>query len=150
MSETSTSYKVLPVRLHGQGPTSTRYLYIKPHASAADGLPKDRAVFVTGVPVPLEGTALVELFAKFGDIERAALHGTRVSAVLLYAAPEGRDKLLKAAGKGKPIDLQLKDPTGVCGLKGNNCSNREAARGRMLRWPASKCCPSCLLLRSFG
>jgi inositol hexakisphosphate/diphosphoinositol-pentakisphosphate kinase/ribosomal RNA-processing protein 7 len=129
MSEASTSYKVLPVRLHGQGPSRTRYLYLKPHASAADGLPKDRAVFVTGVPVTLEGTALVELFAKFGDIERAALHSTRVSAVLLYAAAEGRDKLLKAAAKGEPIELQLKEPTGACGLKGDSsCADALVAK----------------------
>ena len=103
----STSYRTLPVRLLGPGPPLVRYLYIKPHslqqqlgaeAAGADsaaaagggGLPKDRALYVTGVPAQLQGTALVELFAKFGDIERAALHGSGVSAVLLYAAAKVR------------------------------------------------------------
>ncbi|EFN54303.1 hypothetical protein CHLNCDRAFT_53102 [Chlorella variabilis] len=113
----STSYKVLPVRLLGPGPATVRYLYIKPH-TGEDSLPKDRAVYIAGVPAQLQGTALVELFARYGTIERAALHGSRVSAVLLYAAAEGRDKLLKAAAKGRPLELQLQEPTGPYGLKG--------------------------------
>ena len=117
MAMASTSYKVLPVRLLGPGPATVRYLYIKPH-TGEDSLPKDRAVYIAGVPAQLQGTALVELFARYGTIERAALHGSRVSAVLLYAAAEGRDKLLKAAAKGRPLELQLQEPTGPYGLKG--------------------------------
>lgn len=115
----STSYRVLPVRLVGGGePPMTRYLYIKPHASAADSLPKERALFVAGVPAALQGTALVDLFAQFGAVERAALHGSRLSAVVLYAAAEARDKLLRAATKGRTVEVQLAEPTAPHGLKG--------------------------------
>lgn len=130
MEAPSTSYRVLPVRLQGPGcPPITRYLYIKPHASAADALPKERAVFVAGVPVALQGPALVQLFAQFGEVERAALHGSRVSAVLLYAAAEARDKLLRAAAKGRPVELQLPEPAGTHGLKGGQALLLAAAQG---------------------
>ena len=140
--EPSTSYRLLPVRLQGPGPATVRYLYIKPHASGQDSLPKDRAVYVTGVPAALQGTALVELFAKFGEVERAALHGSRVSAVLLYAAAEGRDKLLKAAAKGRPVELKLQEPAGPCGLKGEEGSTSaevEASLGhQVIPWQGQK------------
>jgi len=128
----STSYKVLPVRLTGAGPGVVRYLYVKPHASQQDGLPRERALFVTGVPVALQGPPLVELFAQFGEIERAALHGSRVSAVLLYAAAEGRERLLKAAAKGRPLELSVPQPQGPCGVKGEEgCQVRMLAVERM-------------------
>lgn len=115
----STSYRVLPVRLKTPGgPAVTRYLYIKPHSSPADQLPKERAVFVAGVPAALQGTALVDLFGRFGEIERAALHGSRVSAVLLFAAAEGRDKLMRAAAKARPVEMAAPEPEGPHGLKG--------------------------------
>lgn len=117
--EPSTSYRVLPVRLVAAGaPPVTRYLFLKPHASDADGLPKERALFVAGVPLALAGPPLVELFASFGEVERAALHGSRTSAVLLFAGAEGRDAAMKAAAKGRARELRLPEPTGPCGLKG--------------------------------
>lgn len=124
MAEASTSYRVLPVRLVAPsgGPPLTRYLYIRPHSSPEDGLPKDRAVFVAGIPQQLQGTALVDLFTRFGEIERAALHGSRVSAVLLYAAAAGRDKLMRATGKRRAVELQLPEPPEPHGLKGAHCS----------------------------
>jgi hypothetical protein len=131
MGEASTSYRILPVRLLGSGPSIIRYLYIKPHAATQEGLPKDRTLFVTGVPAQLQGTALVELFANFGVIERAALHVTRVSAVLLFAAAAGRDMVLKAAAKGRPVELQLPEPSGPCGLKGE-------AAAAMGKWVVSR------------
>lgn len=120
MAEASTSYRVLPVRLISPsgGPPLTRYLYVRPHSNPEDGLPKDRAVFVAGIPLQLQGTPLVDLFGQFGDIERAALHSTRVSAVLLYAAAAGRDKLMRATGKRRPVQLQLPEPQETHGLKG--------------------------------
>ncbi|KAL4429356.1 hypothetical protein ABPG77_005130 [Micractinium sp. CCAP 211/92] len=115
----STSYSLLPVKLTGPGggPAVTRYLYIKQHASPADGLPKERALFVAGIPAALQGPPLVELFARYGEVERAALHGSRVSAVLLYRAAEGLAALLKAAAKRRPLELRLPEPQGPCGLK---------------------------------
>lgn len=117
---TSTSYRLLPVQLtgHGGGPAVTRYLYVKQHASAADGLPKERALFIAGIPAAFQGPPLVELFARFGEVERAALHGSGVSAVLLYHAAEGLAALLKAAAKGRPLEIRLPEPQGPCGLKG--------------------------------
>lgn len=116
----STSYSLLPVKLTGSGggPAVTRHLYIKQHASPADGLPKERALFVAGIPAALQGPPLVELFARYGEVERAALHGSRVSAVLLYRAAEGLAALLKAAAKRRPLELRLPEPQGPCGLKG--------------------------------
>lgn len=122
MAEASTSYRVLAVRLISPsgGPPLTRYVYVRPHSSPEDGLPKDRAVFVAGIPQQLQGTALVDLFGRFGEIERAALHGTRVSAVLLYAAAAGRDKLMRATGKRRAVELQLPEPPEPQGLKGEH------------------------------
>lgn len=120
MEAPSTSYRVLPVRLVGAGgaPPATRYLYLKPHASAADALPKERALFVAGLPAALAGAPLLDLLSRFGEVERAALHGTRLSAVVLYAAAEGRDKLLRAAAKGKAQEIEVAEPAGPHGLKG--------------------------------
>jgi hypothetical protein len=138
----STSYRLLAVRLvgpgGGAGAATTRYLYLKPHASEADGLPKERALFVAGVPAALAGPPLVELFARFGEVERAALHASRTSAVLLFAGREGRDRALKAAAKGAPLELHLPEPTGPCGLKGWY-GRGGAVAGRLAAGAASLC-----------
>jgi hypothetical protein len=44
---------------------------------------------------------LLQLLAKFGEVERVAVHGSRVSAVVVYTDKRGRDALLKSATKGK-------------------------------------------------
>ena len=139
MAEASTSYRVLPVRLISPsgGPPLTRYLYVRPHSNPEDGLPKDRAVFVAGIPLQLQGTPLVDLFGQFGDIERAALHSTRVSAVLLYAAAAGRDKLMRATGTRRPVQLQLPEPQETHGLKGVRVACRCTGMNRQQRQEAA-------------
>ena len=97
-AEPSTSYSVLPVRV-GKGAPFLRHLYLKPHAPGAAGsaLPADRALFVAGLPAALGEGDLLALFSRFGEVERAALHASRVSAVVLYAAAEGRVRALRRA-----------------------------------------------------
>ena len=121
MAEPSTSYSVLPIKLHPNS-AITRYLYLKPQTSTASsdtpGIPPGRAIFVAGLPAELHEGALLHLFSKFGEVERAALHGSRVSALVLYATKKGRDSLLKAAATGKIVKLDVQPPqAGPRGLK---------------------------------
>jgi hypothetical protein len=119
MSEPSTSYLVLPIKLHPKS-SLVRHLYLKPQ-SAQGNLPQGRAVFVAGLPADLHEGSLLELFSKFGEVERAAVHGSRLSAVILYSSKQGRDAALKAATKGKTIRLDKSSvgstTSGAQGLK---------------------------------
>ena len=120
--DTSTSYYALPVKVgrRGQQPP-TRHLFIKPHAAGADSLPRDRTLFVTGLPVAMDEGALLELFGRFGSVERAALHASKVSAVVLYEAASGRDAALAAAARGAVQAVELPEPSAPYGLKGGCC-----------------------------
>lgn len=82
-----------------------------------DTVPTGRALFVAGLPAELHEGALLDLFSRFGDVERAAMHGSRLSAVILYAAKSGREAALKAAAKGKTLRLDVAPPPGTQGLK---------------------------------
>jgi hypothetical protein len=112
----TTSYQALPIRLR---PTSriVRHVYLKAHVGD-DSLPKERTLFVAGLPVALDEGALLQLFSRFGQVERAAVHGSRVSAVVMYAAASGRAAALKAAAKGKAVELDVAPPPRAHGLKG--------------------------------
>jgi hypothetical protein len=116
---TSTSYLALPIRLKGSGAAAQplRYLYLKPH-SGNDTSQKDRALFVAGIPAPLDHDALMRLLSKFGEVERAAVHGSGLSAVIIYASPKGRDALLKAAAAAKATSIEVPPPQQAFGLKG--------------------------------
>lgn len=116
MDAPSTSYRVLAVRL-SPGSGVVRHLFLKPHASAADSLPKDRTLFVAGIPARLDEAALMDLFSGFGEVERAAVHASKTSAVVLYAAAEGRDRALRVAAKGQAVELELREPQAPYGLK---------------------------------
>lgn len=113
----ASSYRVLPIKLH-KNSKIVRQLYIKAHASAQDSLPKDRTLFITGLPFQLDEGALLELFSRFGAVERAAVHASNVSAVVLYEAAAGRDAALQAAAKGAVQLVELPEPTVPFGLKG--------------------------------
>jgi hypothetical protein len=115
MAEAGTSYSVLPIKLHPRD-AIVRHLYLKPQAGG-DTLPAGRALFVAGLPAELHEGALLELFSRFGDVERAALHGSRLSAVVLYVAKTGREAALKAAAKCKTLRLDVEPPPGPQGLK---------------------------------
>lgn len=52
-------------------------VFLKLH-SADDGLPKDRTLFVAGLPFVLAGPALAELLSVYGPIEKAAIHPDQV------------------------------------------------------------------------
>lgn len=105
MSEPSTSYLVLPISLRPKSKL-VRHLYLKPQ-SGQGNLPQGRAVFVAGLPAELHEGAILDLFTKFGEVEKAAVHGSRLSAVVLYTSKQGRDAALKAATKGKTIRLDI-------------------------------------------
>ncbi|GAB4821958.1 hypothetical protein N2152v2_009004 [Parachlorella kessleri] len=108
----SSSYRVLPIRL-GQ---LVRHLFVKPHVGQ-DSLPKDRTLFVTGLPFQLEEGSLLELCSNFGNVERAAVYASKGSAVVLYTTPAGRDNALQAAAKGLIQQVQLPEPSAPFGLK---------------------------------
>lgn len=116
---TSTSYLALPIRLKGSGAAAQplRYLYLKPH-SGNDTSSKDRALFVAGIPAPLDHDALMRLLSKFGEVERAAVHGSGLSAVIIYASPKGRDAVLKAAAAARATSIEVPPPQQAVGLKG--------------------------------
>ena len=117
MAETSTSYSVLPIKLHPKS-NIVRHLYLKPQAGEGPPLTQQgRAIFVAGLPAELHEGALLELFSSFGEVERAAVHGSRLSAVVLYSSKKSRDALLKTAAKGKTIKLDVRPPEGPQGLK---------------------------------
>ena len=131
-AEPSTSYSVLPVRV-GKGAPFLRHLYLKPHAPGAAGsaLPADRALFVAGLPAALGEGDLLALFSRFGEVERAALHASRVSAVVLYAAAEGRVRALRRAAKGQALEVELAEPQGAQVLKGERAGAGDwGTRGR--------------------
>lgn len=109
----STSYQPLPIRLR---PSSNivRHVYIKAHAGD-DSLPKDRTLFVVGLPVELDEGGLLQLFSKYGQVERAAIHGSRLSAVVLYTQSAARKAVMKAAAKGRTVQLDVPPPSGLKG-----------------------------------
>jgi ribosomal RNA-processing protein 7 len=119
----STSYRCLPLQLHRDAPL--RYLYLKPAVLGGDGgaadqqedFARDCALFVAGLPAELDETTMLHIFAAYGEVERVALHGSRVSAVVVYASKKGRDSALKAAAKGKIAEIDLPAPSGPRGLK---------------------------------
>jgi RNA recognition motif-containing protein len=122
MSEPSTSYLVLPISLHSKSKL-VRHLYLKPQ-SGQGNLPQGRAVFVAGLPAELHEGALLELFSKFGEVERAAVHGSRLSAVVLYSSKQGRDAALKAATKGKTIRVDVTSSSSLGSSIGVNSSTQ--------------------------
>jgi len=120
MSEPSTSYLVLPISLHSKFKL-VRHLYLKPQ-SGQGNLPQGRAVFVAGLPAELHEGALLELLTRFGEVEKVAVHGSRLSAVVLYSSKQGRDAALKAATKGKTIRLDVTSSLGS--INGVNSSTQ--------------------------
>lgn len=52
-------------------------IFLKLH-SGTDGLPKDRTLFVAGLPFVLATPALAELLSIYGPIEKAAIHPDQV------------------------------------------------------------------------
>ena len=116
--EASASYEVLPVRLRRGG--LVRHIYVR-RGETSDNLPKDRTLFVNGLPAQLDEGSLLELFSRVGgSLERAALHGTKRSAVLLFETAAGREAVLQAAAKGKTVEYDLPEPSQPFGLKGGN------------------------------
>lgn len=116
VGDTSTSYCVLPVRLRRNAST-LRNVYVKSHAGH-DSLPKDRTLFVTGLPFGLHEVGLLELFSKFGTVERAAIHGSKTSAVVLFETAASKLKTLSAAVHSITQELDMAEPDQPYGLKG--------------------------------
>jgi hypothetical protein len=132
------NYRALPIRLH-KGSQLVRHLFIKPHVGQ-DSLPKDRALFVTGLPYQLDEGSLLELFSKFGRVERAAVHASKVSAVVLYSAASGRDGALQAAAKGLVQQIELAEPSEPFGLKGGRLLPHDLPRRPGTGTQSTLCC----------
>lgn len=115
MSELSTSYSVLKLHLRGSS-DQTRYLYLKPH-TGSDALPKDRAIFVAGLPAQLGESSLLALFSRFGAVERVAVHPSRSGAVVLYEEAAGSSQAIKSARAGKAVRVDVTEPQTPFGLK---------------------------------
>jgi hypothetical protein len=78
--ENSGGYRALIVQIRGPVPFK-KHLFLKPHRAESDSLPKERTLFVAGIPAGLGDVDLVELFSAFGGVERAAIHGSKVLLV---------------------------------------------------------------------
>jgi RNA recognition motif. (a.k.a. RRM, RBD, or RNP domain) len=108
-------YFTIPISFHADA-TCVRHIYLRPHAGS-DTLPTDRTLFITGLPAKLSHELLAQLFSRFGDLERAAVHSSGLSAVILFAATKGLDKAMRAATKGRVIVLEPPEHTSAYGVK---------------------------------
>lgn len=147
MKETEVEYDVLQIDINESG--IIRHLYLKPAAMDATAsiedpgavrdsdegkqkVSKGRAVFVAGLPAQLDEVHLLRLFESFGEVRRAALHGTRTSAVVLFGSKKGYDAIFRAAKKGKVIPVQIQLPEGPHGLKAWVESHKAKKPGNMI------------------
>ncbi|KAK9852561.1 hypothetical protein WJX84_007170 [Apatococcus fuscideae] len=96
----------------------TRFLYIRPHASAGDSLPDDRSLFVAGLPVRFDEEALLETFSIFGPILSAAVHHEKTTALIVFGSSEGLQAAYDAANDRRVLEIELEEPTAPFGLKG--------------------------------
>jgi ribosomal RNA-processing protein 7 len=109
-------YAALGVRLT---PTSelVRHVFLRAAPAGGGGFPADRALLAVGLPAALDEAALLQLFSAFGAVERAALHASRLSVAVLYTKSAARDKALRAAAKGRVVELDPPEPAAPYGLK---------------------------------
>ena len=80
--------------------------------------PEHLTVIVTGLPADLSEAGLLELFSRFGDVDRIAVHASRLSAAVLYTDSQGPRSIWKLRGNEEPIRLGLALPETPFGLKG--------------------------------
>ncbi|KAK9811435.1 hypothetical protein WJX72_003897 [[Myrmecia] bisecta] len=117
MQDESSGFVPLALRLKPGSPF-LRYLFLKPHKSDGGHLPKDRTLFVAGLPHNFDEDVLAELLAVFGAVDRVALHSSKMSALVLFKSDAGRDKALQAAKDARVLDFEMREPDKPYGLKG--------------------------------
>ncbi|KAK9831949.1 hypothetical protein WJX81_001994 [Elliptochloris bilobata] len=122
-------FAALHVTLRQGADTRSKHLFIRPHHGAgqadAAGSQKavaslsERALFVVGLPfLHSDHQGVVSrLFGAFGSVERVAVHAEQTSAIVVFAKVAARDKALKAAAKGRSLELELPLPDKPYGLK---------------------------------
>jgi hypothetical protein len=86
-----------------------RYLFVKPHTND-NGTLDDRTLFATGLPAGLDEKAFLQLFSQHGDIEQAAIHGSRLSGLIKFSKKKGLKSVLKACSKGQVTQIDLATP----------------------------------------
>ncbi|CAD7701481.1 unnamed protein product [Ostreobium quekettii] len=109
-------FRALPVRLR-RGDAFLRYLYVKAHRGDGQVAPRDRSLFVAGLPLRLgEQAALRALFSAFGDIRDSAVHPSKRTAIIVFQTPASRDATLAAAASGSVVEYIIPN-TEALGLK---------------------------------
>lgn len=98
-----------PLPIKNSTTNKVRYLFVKPHTNE-NGTPDDRTLFVAGLPVYLDEKALLQLFSGHGDIEQAAIHGSRLSGLIRFSKKSSLKSVRKACAKGLVTQLDL-EPT---------------------------------------
>lgn len=111
------NYRALGLRLDKRNPL-LRYLYLKPHKGGTDGVPKERSLFVAGLPLKVgKQQQLVALFSVFGKVENCAVHPSKRSAIVVFESEARRDVVLSAAAAGQIVEYFIPETTGPTGLK---------------------------------
>lgn len=80
--------------------------------------PEHLTVIVAGLPADMSEGALLELFGRFGEVVRIAVHASRLSAAVLYSDSTGPRSIWKLRGSEEAIKLQGTLPETPFGLKG--------------------------------
>lgn len=106
----------LDLGIHYGSTAQLRHLFLKKHA-AENEFNDSRSLFVVGIPAGVIEEEVMEFFSKFGVIERAAMHSSRTSAMVIFESDKAMDKILKGVKKGKTFIWERKPRTQPFGLK---------------------------------
>lgn len=98
----------------GSDSTRLRYLFLRPHVDESTEHP---SLFVTGIPAGVTDEEFVRFAMKFGHVHTAALHPSRLSAIIVFASDKGMHSMMKAAKKGKPVIIERQVKKEAYGLK---------------------------------
>ncbi|KAL6767633.1 Ribosomal RNA-processing protein 7-like protein [Auxenochlorella protothecoides] len=117
-SEVAAGPRRAPIRvIVREGSSIVRHLDCKVDPGKTNK-PQNLTVSVAGIPADLTEGGLLELFGRFGEVQRIALHGTRTSAAVLYTSVDGPRKIWKQRANEEPIMLHQALPETPFGLKG--------------------------------
>lgn len=109
-------FKSLRVNIQAAAPYS-KDLFIKQHSGKDHGVPAGRALFIAGIPISIAAEDLVELFSAFGDVQSAAVHPTKTTAIAVFSEQAACSEALAAAANGTVLELTPGEPAGATGLK---------------------------------
>ena len=108
--------EVLNLGIHYGSSGQLRHLFVKRHVAENEHV-TERCLFVVGIPAGAIEDEFVELFSKFGVIERAAMHSSRTSALVIFESDKAMEKILKAIKRKKTFIWERKPRTQPFGLK---------------------------------